>query len=114
MKSKILSNEDLGARLRNIRKRKRITQEQLAEALDVSNQLIQQYEAGKSQMSAYRLQGLAHALGTSVGEFFGEPPTILSGDEQKLVCGFRSLPTEVKKFILDCLCKEAGSSQDQL
>ena len=106
MKSNILSNEDLGARLRSIRKGKKITQEQLAEALDVSSQLIQQYEAGRSQMTAHRLQAIALALGIYVGELFDEPPSTLSGDEEKLVRAFRSLPSnEVKKFILGCLCK---------
>lgn len=104
MKS-ILSNEELGAKLRNIRKNKRFSQEQLAEALDVSGQLIQQYEAGRSQMSAQRLQAIALALGVTVGELFDEPPSTLTGEEEVLVRGYRSLPNEVKKFILNCLCK---------
>lgn len=106
MKSKILSNKDLGARLRIFRKSKKITQEQLAEALDVSSQLIQQYEAGRSQMTSLRLQAIAQVLGISVGELFDEPPSTLSRDEQKLIQAFRLLPSnEVKKFVLDCLCK---------
>ena len=56
-----------GEKLRTIRKEQHITQEKLAELLNVSTQSISGWECGKNYPSADRLEYIAEALNTSVG-----------------------------------------------
>ncbi|WP_168205915.1 helix-turn-helix domain-containing protein [Geobacter sp. FeAm09] len=98
----ILSNEEIGARLRDLRKRQGLTQEQLAEKIDVTFQQVQQYESGSSRLNADRLQAIAQALSVPVGSFFGEEETeaTLTAEEKGLLQGYRRLKSqEVKAFV---------------
>jgi len=103
---RILTSKEIGATLREVRKRKGLTQEQLAEKVEVSFQQIQQYENGSSRLNTDKLQAIAFALSVPIGAFFGEgdAEASLSTEEQKLLDGFRaqSIP-EVRDFILNCL-----------
>lgn len=63
-------DQHVGERIRLRRTERGLTQEQLAEALEVSYQQIQKYETGANRISAGRLFELAHKLGVEVGFFF--------------------------------------------
>ena len=52
----------LGARIRRFRKARRISQEQLADAVGVTFQQIQKYERGANRVSFSRLAQIAAAL----------------------------------------------------
>ena len=102
----ILTSREIGAKLREIRKRRGVTQEQLAECIDVTSQQIQQYESGSSRLNTDRLQMIAAALSVSVMAFLGagDDERYLAEDEQQLLNGFRALKSdEVRKFVLDSL-----------
>jgi len=102
----ILTAKEIGAKVREFRKSKGLTQEQLAEKTGVTFQQIQLYESGQTRLNTDKLQILAIALSVPVGAFFGEIGTPLSSDERRLVTGFRSLSSnEVRAFILGCLGK---------
>jgi len=102
----ILTSKEVGAMLRELRKRKGLTQEQLAEITGVTFQLIQQYENGKTRMNTDRLQAIAVAISVPVGAFFGEMEGSLTDEEQKLINGYRALSSlEVRKFVLKSLTK---------
>jgi transcriptional regulator with XRE-family HTH domain len=60
----------VGERIRLRRTELGLTQEQLAEALDVSYQQIQKYETGANRVSAGRILEIARKLGVDVGYFF--------------------------------------------
>jgi transcriptional regulator with XRE-family HTH domain len=64
---KMLTNEEIGDRLREFRKRRGLTQEQLAEKIGVTFQQIQQYENGSSRLNSDRLQQVAIALEIPIG-----------------------------------------------
>jgi len=101
----ILTSKELGAKLREFRKGKGLTQEQLAERTGVSFQQIQLYESGRTRMNTDKLQALALAMSIPVAAFFGEVAP-LSSDEKRLLNAFRSISTpEVRQFILRCLAK---------
>jgi transcriptional regulator with XRE-family HTH domain len=68
----ILRN-NVGRRLRQIRRQKDITQEQLAEAVGVSAESISNIERGKNAPSFETLEKLAAVLEVEVGEFFQFP-----------------------------------------
>ena len=60
----------VGERIRQRRTEIGLTQEQLAEALEVSYQQIQKYETGANRISAGRLFELAGKLDVEMGYFF--------------------------------------------
>ena len=66
---------DLGLRVAELRRQQAITQVQLAETLDVSQQTMQGYEAGRRRIPVSALPTLAKALGVSLEELMGESPT---------------------------------------
>jgi transcriptional regulator with XRE-family HTH domain len=103
---KILSSKEIGEKLKEFRKLKSLTQEQLAEKTGVTFQQIQQYENGKTRMNTDKLQAVALALSLPVAAFFGEGDLekTLPEEEQKLVNGYRALSNpEVRAFVLRCL-----------
>lgn len=112
---KIMTSKEIGEKLREFRKRRGLTQEQLAEKLDVTFQQIQQYEAGTSRLNTDKLQAVAIALSVPVAAFFEESEieSTLSEEEQKLINGFRSLPTtEIRGFVCSCLAHAQNQRKD--
>jgi len=105
----ILTNMEIGERLREFRKRRGLTQEQLAVMVDVTFQQIQIYENGFTRLNTDKLQAIAQALSVPVSAFFDEDKgdeRLLSPQELELVKGFRALSSEDKReFVLDSLTK---------
>ena len=60
----------VGFRIRDLRKRLRISQEKLAEELGLTFQQVQKYEKGANRVSASKLYEIARALKTPVTYFF--------------------------------------------
>lgn len=65
---------ELGQRIATLRKAQGLTQVQLAEALDVAQQTMAHYEAGRLRLLAGALPTLAEHLGVTVEELVGAPP----------------------------------------
>ncbi len=93
--------------MREFRKRRGLTQEQLAEKVGVTFQQIQQYENGSSRLNADRLQQIAFALDIPVGSLFDDnDERALTEEEARLVKGYRSLTSdEIRTFIMSCIAK---------
>ena len=66
--------ETLGERLRTLRKKAGLTQEQLAEIAGVSNVTISQWENGGYIPKTQSIKALAKALGVSEADLLNEPP----------------------------------------
>ncbi len=64
------TKELLGARIREIRKARELTQEQLAEMVDVEQKHISRIEVGKNFPTIDRLERIAEALHVPMGTFF--------------------------------------------
>jgi transcriptional regulator with XRE-family HTH domain len=62
----------VGARVREIRKLRGISQSSLASALGVTFQQVQKYEKGSNRLSASMMVKTAAVLGVSVSELVGE------------------------------------------
>jgi transcriptional regulator with XRE-family HTH domain len=105
---KMRTNEDIGDRLREFRKRRGFTQEQLSEKIGVTFQQIQQYENGSSRLNSDRLQQISIALEIPIGSLFDDcDERALTDDEMRLVKGFRSLSSDdVRAFILSSISKK--------
>jgi transcriptional regulator with XRE-family HTH domain len=64
---------DLGRRIADLRVRRGLTQDRLAENADVTVQYIQRIEAGRENLTVRSLVRLANLLGVSIVEIFEEP-----------------------------------------
>ena len=81
----------VGERIRARRAELGLTQEQLAQALQVSYQQVQKYETGANRISAGRMFEIARKLGVDVSYFFeglgldeaGEQPPMEHGGRQR-------------------------------
>jgi transcriptional regulator with XRE-family HTH domain len=60
----------VGRRVAEIRRERRVTQEQLAERLGVAARYVQSVEYGNENLTLDSLAKLARALGVDVSEFF--------------------------------------------
>ena len=70
----------IGEAMRKLRKEKKMTQDDLAEKLDVATANVSRYESGKQGIEVDKLPALAEALGVSVPEFF----QIAAGEESNV------------------------------
>lgn len=57
---------DVGVRVKTLRKKQHMTQEQFAEKIDVSQHYVYEIERGLKTMSIYTLANVADALDTSI------------------------------------------------
>jgi len=62
----------VGARIRNLRLRNKLSQEEVGRRLKISFQQVQKYEKGTNRVGASRLSELAKIFGVSVEAFFSE------------------------------------------
>ena len=62
---------DLGNNIRQLRRRDKRTQEQLAEALGVTSQAVSRWESGGSYPDMNLIPSLANFFGVSIDELFG-------------------------------------------
>ena len=107
---KILSSEDVGFKLRMIRQKAALTQEQLAERVGVSLFQIRKYETGKNNISTDKLQQFAALFSVPVQEFFTENSDVipLQVSEQVLLESFRAIQNaNVRESILQVVIHAA-------
>jgi transcriptional regulator with XRE-family HTH domain len=106
---RIFSSKEIGERLREIRKRRGLTQEQLAEIVEVTFQQIQKYENGSNRLNTDKLQTVAQALAVPVSAFFDDDShdeRLLSEQEMNLIRAYRALPSsEVREYVMQSLIK---------
>ena len=108
----ILSCSDIGNTIRKLRREQGLTQEKLAERIEVTCQQLQRYEYGKNKLNIEQLQAIAQALQMPVSHFFNEPEpdsgavTIpgMTPAEQRLVERFRRIENgEIRKLVVNML-----------
>ncbi|RYG16120.1 XRE family transcriptional regulator, partial [bacterium] len=83
----------VGARLRELRRERRMSQRVLGEALGVTFQQVQKYEQGTNRITGVRMRRAADLLGVPLGYFHGVPG---GGDSARLMHLFESI-TDGKK-----------------
>lgn len=91
---KTLDSREIGTRIKLIRKQKKISQEKLAEMIDVSFQQVQKYENGANKLNTDKLQAVANALAVPVATFFDDVPVEalpFSDQERILIESFRNI-----------------------
>lgn len=102
------SSQHIGEKIKERRRELGITQERLAEKLDVSYQQVQRYEKGSNTLNTEKLQILAKCLDVPIGFFFEEnscsirekTAVYFPEDEGQLLTLFRRINEEDRKSIL--------------
>ncbi len=97
--TRFISSEEIGRAIKQRRLALGMSQEKLAEQLDVSYQQVQRYESGSSKLNIENIQTLADALDMPVTFFFNpenrliiEPPHPYTSDEEhELLTSFRTI-----------------------
>ncbi len=97
----------LGGRIAQLRKEQGITQVQLAEWLNVSQQTVNAYEVGRRRMAVSALPTIAKLLGVALEELIGETPKPgKRGPTPKLqqqMERINQLPKAKQKFVMEML-----------
>ena len=70
MERKFITSKEIGDVIRRRRRELVISQERLAEILDVSYQQVQRYENGSNKLNVESIQNVAAALAVPVAYFF--------------------------------------------
>lgn len=84
----------LGERIRETRKQKRLTREELAERIDVSVRFLADVEGGVTGVSLTTLKDLSTCLGVSCDYLLGLNDNFVSGKSDAIARTFKSLPLE--------------------
>ena len=66
----------IGRKIRGLRKQRKLTQEKLAEAADISMSFLGHIERGSRKLSVETLFALCHALNTSADFLLGIPAVV--------------------------------------
>lgn len=101
--AKLLTNAEIGEKLKSLRKNAGYTQESLAEVIGVSRNQLQKYERGQDALSPERFQQLAAALSVPVQAFFTDTDDSLpiTVEEKLLLDSYRAIPNrEIQVSIL--------------
>ena len=127
----IRDSKFIGRRMRQIRERAGLSQNEVGDLLEVSYQQIQKYEQGVNRISVEKLQRLAAALRVPMMAFFADPslppslqeqtaegtspyqPTPLSSRERDLLQWFRAIQDEELRVCLVTLVQLAAQMQRQ-
>ena len=80
---KLVNPKKIGAFLKQLRNKKGITQERLAEILGVSGRTVSRWETGEGYPDITLLAPLAHALGTTTDELLKEASKKNTSDDEK-------------------------------
>ncbi len=90
----IVTSKEIGARIKKRRSELGISQEELAEALDVTYQQVQRYENGTNRLNVEKIQLIADILSLPISYFFESDETIIAREEAKLY-----LPAQERKLM---------------
>ena len=108
--------KDLGERIRELRKARGMTQEELADTLGVTQALIASYETARRSIPLRKLVVLADALGISIEEVVGRSPARrqkrgpTSKIEERLLA-IEKLPRSEQQFVIRMLDNALAHAQ---
>jgi transcriptional regulator with XRE-family HTH domain len=109
MEQKFIASKEIGDTIRRRRRELGISQERLAEILEVSYQQVQRYENGSNKLNVESIQNVAAALAVPVAYFFesadpavvAELPTpYQSAEEKTLLKYFRQISVRNDKLVV--------------
>ncbi|MBI4653505.1 MAG: helix-turn-helix transcriptional regulator [Nitrospirae bacterium] len=94
-KQKVITSREIGEKIKARRKELKISQEELAEILDVTYQQVQRYEGGTNKLNVENIQKVADALSVPVSYFFETEKMPMVAEKP-----LSYLPTEISEIKL--------------
>ncbi len=101
---------DIGHRLRDARKLKRFTVEQMADIMGVTQPTISRWENGSIDIPSSALMGYISALGLTLSEFFSDQAPEIPPDIRQMVELVKNL-TPVQRELITSLIKELAKDK---
>jgi transcriptional regulator with XRE-family HTH domain len=98
----------LGRNLSHYRKRARLTQEQLAEAIQVEVATVSRYETGVTLPSLVTLESMAASLRVSIADLLAEKNPLPSDESEQVRSMLESLSSDERKAVLEMLTTLVG------
>jgi transcriptional regulator with XRE-family HTH domain len=97
----VLNNEEIGQRIRNVRKSSNLTQVKFAEKMHMTQQMLSRYESGQTPVPNELIESIAKTFGIPLSYFLGISDDDILGDERLLVEYYRKLDERLKERLLD-------------
>lgn len=94
---------DLGKKLRSLRKKRGLTTQQLADKVAVSQSYISRFENNRAVPDVALLETILTALDSNLAEFFQEHDEMISTELFQLIETVKTLPPEAQKKLNDFL-----------
>lgn len=111
-----ITDQRVGKRVAYCRKQSKLTQQELADLIQMSVQQVQKYEYGKTSLSVGMLYKISIALNVSMGnllsEVTDEPTALITGYEVKHYHRFSRLPERQKDLVRE-LIAELTNERDE-
>ena len=101
-----MNNYSVGKRIREIRIRKHLSQEQIALRAEITTAYLGQIERGEKNPTIKSVEQISHALGLSLSELFsnqGEPIANVDGTMENIIFEMQDLSTKERKEMLDII-----------
>jgi transcriptional regulator with XRE-family HTH domain len=101
--------KQLGARIAQLRKERGLTQVQLAQTLDLTQQMVASYEVGRRRVPVSLLPAIADALMISIEELIGRSPARAAAKRgpapklQQQIERIGQLPKAKQRFVMQML-----------
>lgn len=89
-------NDDLGNKLRTLRKSRGLTTYELAEKISVSQSYISRFENNHAVPDIMLLEKILNALGTNLATFFSDDFDVITSDMLELIDTVKSLSPEAR------------------
>jgi len=114
-------DEYVGRQLRSIRLLRGLTQEKLAESINLTFQQLQKYERGANRISASRMYQLSQILGISPSLFFDgleqsstRKIPALNKEQVALIQHYQEAPQQIRKAVLTFLKSMSNKTNEGL
>lgn len=92
-----------GSRLKQGRKKKKLTQTEVAAKLGIDDTTISKYENDKSEPDNETLTKLANLYDVSVDWLHGREDKSMNEDDKKIIEGFKKLNSKDQNYILELI-----------
>lgn len=102
----IMNNYSVGKRIRELRIRKRLSQEQIALRAEITTAYLGQIERGEKNPTVKSVEQISNALGISLSELFsnqGAPIANVDGTMENIIFEMQDLSIKERKEMLDII-----------
>lgn len=94
----------LGARVRALREAKNLSQESLAESVDMDQQYISRLESGKMNATVDSLERIAEGLGAPLFSLFSSSKQFTAPSEEEVAQVFSEIPLQWRGQAWNVIC----------